>query len=162
VETAEESGLRAASADLITVAQALHWFDIERFFGEAQRVLAPGGVLAVWSYALCTVDPGCDAVVLHLYRELDEYWPPERRIVDEGYRGIELPMPAVAAPDFAMTTAWTAEAMLGYLRTWSASRRYLRAQGADPVDAIEAPLRAAWGGGAREVRWPLALKVGRR
>lgn len=161
VATAEASGLAPASADLITVAQALHWFDIDRFFEEAQRVLAPGGVLAAWSYALCTVDPVCDALVLELYRQIDGYWPPERCIVEDGYRGIELPMPAVASPGFEMTADWTAEAMLGYLRTWSACQRCLREQGSDPVDSIEAPLKAAWGSAPRKVRWPLALKIGR-
>lgn len=161
VATAESSGLAAHSVDLITVSQALHWFDIERFFDEAVRVLASGAVLAAWSYDLCSVDPACDAVILSLYRGIDEYWPPERRIVEDRYRAIELPMPALASPDFQMTTDWTVEAMLGYLRTWSACQHYLRERGADPVDSIEQPLRSLWGSGSREVRWPLALKIGR-
>jgi SAM-dependent methyltransferase len=162
VATAEDSGLAGRSADLITVAQALHWFHIERFFDEAERVLVPGGVLAVWSYELCTVHAAADAVVLGLYRKVDAYWPPERHLVEDGYRGIELPMPAVAGPAFEMKARWTADSMLGYLRTWSACQRYLRDRGADPVSAVETDLRAAWGGGEREVRWPLALKTGRK
>src|SRR5690606_22036477 len=133
VARAEASGLADASVDLLTVAQALHWFDLEAFFAEALRVLTPGGVLAVWSYGLCTVDPGIDAVVDELYRELDPWWPPERRIVDDGYRGIELPVPAIEAPLFQMTTEWSAGPMLGYLRTWSACQRHLADRGSDPV-----------------------------
>lgn len=162
VATAERSGLDGRSIDLITVAQALHWFDLDRFFAEALRVLVPGGVLAAWSYGLCRVEPDVDAAVLALYQDLDPYWPPERRIVDEGYGGIELPMPAIASPGFEMTVRWSAEAMLGYLRTWSASQRYLRDRGADPVAAIAARVRGAWGGGEREVAWPLAIKLGRK
>ncbi len=162
VATAEDSGLDDRSIDLITVAQALHWFDIDRFFGEALRVLVPGGVLAAWSYGLCRIAPAVDALVLELYRRLDPYWPPERRMIDEGYAGIELPMTAIEHPGFDMTVHWSAAAMLGYLRTWSASQRSLREQGTDPVDTIAERLRVAWGGGEREVRWPLATRLGRK
>lgn len=161
VAGAEKSGLAARSVDLITVSQALHWFDIDRFFDEALRVLVPGGVLSAWSYELCIVEPAVDAQILALYQEIDDYWPPERRIVEARYRHIELPMPAIAAPDFEMTARWTADAMLGYLRTWSACQRYLCERGIDPVDAIEAPLQALWGQQTREVRWPIAMKIGR-
>jgi SAM-dependent methyltransferase len=161
VATAERSGIDDRSIDLVTVAQALHWFDLERFFAEALRVLVPGGVLAVWSYGLCRVESAVDALVLELYHGLDDYWPPERQIVDEGYRTIVLPVPAIESPGFEMKVSWSAEAMLGYLRTWSASQRCRREQGTDPVDSIADRLRDAWGPGEREVRWPLAMKLGR-
>jgi SAM-dependent methyltransferase len=161
VARAESSGLAQHSIDLITVSQALHWFDIDRFFDEAMRVLVPGGVLAAWSYELCIVEPAIDAQILALYQEIDEYWPAERRIVETRYRDIELPMPAIAAPEFEMTAVWTADSMLGYLRTWSACQRYLRERGVDPVSAIEEPLRAFWGQRPRQVRWPIAMKIGR-
>ncbi len=161
VARAEESGLPDDSVDLVTVSQALHWFDIDRFMAEVLRVLVPGGVLAAWSYELCTVDPAIDAVILDFYKRIDGYWPPERRIVEERYGGIVFPMPAIPAPDFEMTAVWSADDMLGYLRTWSASQRFLKDRGLDPVDTLEEPLRAAWGDGERQVRWPLALKVGR-
>jgi SAM-dependent methyltransferase len=161
VAAAEQSALADRSVDLITVSQALHWFDIDRFFDEAQRVLVAGGVVAAWSYALCQVNPACDAVIGRIYRSVDAWWPPERRIVEEGYRGIQMPMPAIAAPPFEMSVTWTADNMLGYLRTWSACQRSLRDTGIDPVDAAENALRVAWGTGRREVRWPLALLIAR-
>jgi SAM-dependent methyltransferase len=161
VASAESSGLAERSIDLISVSQALHWFDIDRFFEEAMRVLVPGGVLAAWSYELCLVEPAIDAQILALYQEVDAYWPPERRIVEARYRDIELPMPAIAAPEFEMSANWTADSMLGYLRTWSACQRHLRERGVDPVDAAEEPLRACWGERSREVRWPIAMKIGR-
>lgn len=161
VARAEGSGLDQSSVDLITVSQALHWFDIDRFFEEVTRVLVSGGVFSAWSYALCVVEPEIDAQVLELYLQIDEYWPPERRIVEDRYRSIELPMPAIAAPEFEMTANWKADAMLGYLRTWSACQHYLRERRKDPVDTIEEALRGLWGAESRQVRWPLALKVGR-
>jgi SAM-dependent methyltransferase len=161
VAAAEDSGLSARSVDLITVSQALHWFDIERFFDEAARVLVPGGVLSAWSYEMCIVEPAVDELIRALYREVDAWWPPERRIVEARYSDIELPIPEIAAPEFEMTADWSADAMLGYLRTWSACQRFLRERGTDPVSGIERALRGAWGEGRREVRWPIALKVGR-
>ena len=162
VARAEESALDDNSIDLITVAQALHWFDIASFFDEAQRVLAPGGVLAVWSYERCFVDPDCDLLLKELYADiLRSYWPPERKLVEEGYQGIELPMSSIAPPEFAMQIDWMAAEMLGYLRTWSASRRYLMDKGSDPLSLIEGRLLDAWGAGSRQVSWPLNLKIGR-
>lgn len=161
VASAEQSGLDDRSVDLVTVSQALHWFDVDRFFEEAQRVLLPGGVFAAWSYDLCHVDAACDEIVRSLYEAIDAYWPPERRLVESRYAGIELPMPAIAAPAFDMTSQWTVDAMLGYLRTWSASQRSREATGVDPVNAVEGALRAAWGADARPVRWPLTLLLGR-
>lgn len=162
IATAEESALPEHSIDLITVAQALHWFDIARFFDEAQRVLTSGGVLAFWCYRNCSVDARCNALIDELYADIVHgYWPAERKMVEEGYQSIEMPMPAIAAPQFVMTTDWTAEDMLGYLRTWSASQRYLKARGRDPVAFIERRLVRVWGGGCREVSWPLNLRIGR-
>lgn len=162
VAPAESSGLEPACVDLITVAQALHWFDVEQFFAEAERVLKPGGVLAAWCYGTCTVDASCDRLVHGLYRELEPYWPPERRLVENAYRDIELPFPPLDCPAFSMSVSWTADEMLGYLKTWSATQRHLRATGSDATRSIAAGLRAAWGDGRRTVSWPLTVKAGRR
>lgn len=162
VAPAEASGLADASVDLVTVAQALHWFDAPAFFAEARRVLRPGGVLAVWAYEVFRVSPNVDAVVDHLYRDVvGPYWPPERKAIEEGYRGYTLPFEPVAAPPFEMEKRWTAEEVFGYLRTWSAVAKFIGANGFGPVERIAPELAAAWGGGAREVRWPLVLLVGR-
>lgn len=161
VAHAEACGLEDASVDLVTVSQALHWLDIDRFFGEARRVLAAGGVLAVWSYDLCHVEPSCDAVIGEIYEALDEFWPPERRMVEARYAGIEMPLAEIAAPAFEMVHPWTVDEILGYMRTWSAHRRCLKETGVDEVAKREKPLRAAWGDSVRDVRWPLALRIGR-
>ncbi len=155
---AEATGLPDNSVDALTVGQALHWFDIERFGAEVRRVLAPDGLLVCVSYGLCEVVPGVDAVVESLYGDiLERYWPPERALVESGYEGIELPGTTLAAPELSMSLEWSTDDMLGYLRTWSAAKRYRQAQGQDAVALIEERLRGAWGSGPRPVRWPLTV-----
>lgn len=162
VAAAEESGLPESSVDLVTVGQALHWFDTERFFDEVSRVLVTGGVVAAWCYELCRVSPDCDRIVGRLYTDIvGPYWPPERRLIEERYAAIGFPGTELAAPGIAMKARWRVEDMLGYLRTWSACHRYRREQGGDPVELIGTELRAAWGKAPRTVCWPLTVRVAR-
>ena len=161
-EPAEALSLAPASADLVVAAQAAHWFDWPRFAAEAVRVLRPGGVLAVWCYADCEVTAEVDRLRADFSRDVvGPYWPRERRHVEEGYRDLALPVAPIDAPAFAMHSYWDADAMLGYLDTWSAVRRCRARSGRDPLALAVAPLSAAWGSGRREVRWPLFLKAGR-
>lgn len=166
VASAEASGLVDATIDLITVAQALHWFDLPRFYAEVSRVLRPGGVIAVWTYNLFRLDPAIDALVDRFYSEtVGDYWPFERRLVEGGYRDLPFPFAAVEpVPEFRMQSAWSLDHLTGYLGTWSAVRRYREAKGVDPVAELRPALAAVWGDAEREraVQWPLALRVGRR
>lgn len=162
VEPAERSSLADACADLVTVAQALHWLDQGRFHAEVRRVLRPGGVFAAWAYSDCRVDAAIDALKDRVYVDLTgPYWPPERVHVDAGYRDLPFPYEEIVAPAFAMTARWDVGRYLAYLRSWSASQRFLQARGSDPVALVEAPLRAAWGDGEREVGWEFHVRAGR-
>lgn len=164
VAHAEAAPLGDCSADLITVAQALHWFDLNAFYREAARVLKANGVLAVWSYQLLAISPPIDAVVNRYYHDIvGPYWPPERRLVEQGYAPMPPPFQEIEAPAFAMSSEWNLEELLGYLGTWSASVRYTKAQQTDPLDRIRADLTEAWGPIERRypVHWPLQLRVGR-
>lgn len=158
--TAENSGIAGGSADLMTVAQAFHWFDAGAFFAESQRVLRADGVLAIWLYEIAAVDNHCDAVIDQLYTDIvGPFWPAERQMIEAGYATVALPGAIIDAPDFRMAAHWTADAMLGYLRTWSACRRYTEQYGTDPVLQIEDRLRQSWGNASKQVSWPLVLKV---
>jgi SAM-dependent methyltransferase len=162
VEAAERSGRAQHSIDLITVAQAFHWFHVEAFFEEADRVLKPGGLLVVWTYFLAQVSDAVDALVQNLYEgQLGDFWPPERGYIDRGYRDFELPWTEVAVPDFEMTAEWTLEALLGYLGTWSAVRRFMDETGRNPLDDMREDFAGAWGPSrqTRTVRWPLIIRA---
>jgi SAM-dependent methyltransferase len=163
VASAEQGGLPNASVDLITVAQALHWFDRETFFTEAKRVLKPRGALAVWCYNLFKIAPEIDRLVETFYREtVGPYWDFERRLVETGYRTIEFPFTELKPPDFRMQAEWSLDDVLGYLRTWSATKGFIAARGFDPVVDLSAELRAVWSESEiRKINWPLSLRVGR-
>jgi SAM-dependent methyltransferase len=164
IAPAEASGLPEASVDLITVAQALHWFDLDRFYLEARRVLKPGGVLAAWTYGVPTVaGEAVNAQVRRFYWEtVGPYWPPERRQVESGYRTLPFPFAEREVPEFRMEAFWSLPELLGYFRSWSATARYLAHRGHDPVAALEPELAPLWGtpGARRRIVWPLATRVG--
>ena len=164
VEPAEQCSLPDHAASLVTVAQALHWFDVDAFHAEARRVLAPNGVIAEWCYSDCHVDAAVDRAKDRLYVDLTgPYWPPERKHVDAGYRDLPFPFMPIMAPAFDMYATWTLAQFVAYLRSWSASQRHLGATGVDPVTLVESDLRAAWGDpqSQREVRWTFHLRCGR-
>lgn len=125
-------------------------------------MLKTDGILAVWSYHHCRVDPHIDHIIERVFHEVDACWPPERELVESRYASVTLPFRELPVGEFAMTSQWTAGQILAYMRTWSASRRYLADTGKDPVDLFEDELQAAWGEGSRRVTWPLVLRVGQK
>ncbi len=164
VEPGEKCSLKDVSADLITVAQAYHWFDAPRFCVEVARVGKPGAVVAVWTYAESRVSPAVDVVFDALHNDrLDTYWPPEREHVISRYRELPFPFTPIAAPEFEMRCDWTLPQYLAYLRSWSASQRYAKETGRDAVAQITRAMAQAWGepDTVRAVSWPLTLLVGR-
>jgi SAM-dependent methyltransferase len=163
VSPAHASGLDAGSVDLVTVAQALHWLPLEHFLAEVRRVMAPGGALAIWCYTRPVLAPDLDPTLLAFYSgTCGAYWPPERELVDSGYRTIELPIEEVEAPPLEIHARLTLDQFVGYLRTWSAARKLAQAIGRDPVTAIEDAMRARWNeeGERRLVRWAIHFRAG--
>ncbi len=84
VAPAENSGIGSKTIDLIMVAQALHWFDLDRFYAEAWRVSKPDGVLAASANKSLHIEPAIDEVVNRYYYEVvGPFWPPERRLIEQ-------------------------------------------------------------------------------
>jgi ubiquinone/menaquinone biosynthesis C-methylase UbiE len=161
VAAAENSGIESGSVDLITVAQALHWFDLEKFYPEVRRVLKSRGIVAVWAYKFATVSPAIDAIVHRYYSDVvGPYWPEERVLVEK-FEELPFAFNEIGAPSFEMVAEWRIEHVLGYLRTWSATQRFMAAEGRDPIEEIEGDLRKAWDDEVRCVVWPLTVRVGR-
>ncbi|MDR2239371.1 MAG: class I SAM-dependent methyltransferase [Zoogloeaceae bacterium] len=161
---AEDSRLDAASVDLVTVAQAIHWFDLDKFYAEAKRVLKPGGVIAAWTYTLLDVEAGLDELLLDLYKNVvGPYWPLERWMVDDRYRSLPFPFEPITAPAFEIRTEWSRDDLIGYLGTWSATQAYVKAKGVDPLPDLARRMAPLWPDPAtiKTLRWPLHLRVGR-
>jgi SAM-dependent methyltransferase len=161
--SAEASTLADASADLAVSAQAAHWFDWPKFVAEVARVSRPGALVALVSYGILELD-GDAAVVAEDYRRVVQpYWPPGREHVDNGYRDLVWPWPAVEAPAIAMAERWTRDELIGYATTWSATVKMVRTVGAAALDAFATRLVEVWPDNEpREIRWPLALRFARR
>jgi SAM-dependent methyltransferase len=161
---AEDSGLPDASVDLITVAQAAHWLDLDGFYAEARRVGRPGAALALVAYGVLHIeDARTDRLIQHFYREtVGPYWPAERRHVHDGYRSLPFPFVEARLPERAMEVRWRLEDLVGYIGTWSAVKAAREALGSDPVGPFADALREEWGDpvSRRRVAWPLSIRAG--
>lgn len=161
---AEKVDIDSACIDLVTVAQAIHWFNFDAFYKEVHRVGKPGSVIAAWCYSLLTINDKVDQVIKHLYADTlgDQYWDPERRLVEDGYQTIPFPFDEVRAPEFSIRVFWTFDQLIGYLNSWSAVQHYIRDNHQNPVEMIAGELRDAWGQTeVQEVVFPLFLRVGK-
>lgn len=162
-EPAEAPSLPASSVDAITVAQAAHWLDLERFYGAVRRVARPGAPLVIAGYDLCQITVEVDPIVKRFANEtVGPDWPPERAILDARYRTIAFPFEELAVGPVEMTHRWTREEFVAYVGSWSAVQRNAKRTGVDPMPGLEAELAAVWPAGEpRDVRWDLALRAGR-
>lgn len=164
VAPAEQAVLEARSADLIAVAQAVHWFDLDMFYEEVRRVARRGAALALISYGNMYVDSEIDPLIATFYHgDTKPYWPAERSLVEGRYRSLPFPFPELESPKMALEADWNLGQCLGYIGTWSAVRRYLEATGIDPMPDFRESVATVWGPATkiRKVRWPLTLRIGR-
>ena len=161
-QPAEKTIFPNHSFDLITVAQALHWFDHPNFFDEVKRVGKKGAILAVWTYGLLSVSPAVDLAIGEFYQNVvGPFWDPERRHVDEAYASIDFPFSEVKEERYASSFEWTFDHLMGYLETWSATQHYRRKYGTDPRKQVEERLLDAWEGKVQKVRFPIILRWAR-
>ena len=156
VAMSEQVPLAKRSADLVTVAQALHWFACDAFYAEVDRVIRPGGVFAAWTYGMPHFASDDVERVVHEFIDgpLGPYWPAEVRMVLDGYSSIDLPFVELESPEFAIGLKWSPARYLDFARTWSAVGRYIEEGGVDPVRQLAAGLREIW----PEERKPLAIR----
>lgn len=164
VERAEAVSLEPGSVDLVTVAMAVHWFDLQPFYQVVRRVAKPDGILAVWMYNLLEVDPSIDRILQHYFEDVvDGYWPERFHFIKEGYRTLPFPFEELTPPDFELRLEWDLDHLIGFLDSWSATQRYLKERGQHPLELIWQDLSGAWGEPSqrRPTRWPIYMRVGR-
>lgn len=163
VASIEHSNIQTNSIDLTTVAQAFHWLDKDAFVDELTRVSKKGAVLAIWCYGLLAVNQSIDAIIHHLYHDiLGDYWEPERKMVEDDYVTVKLPFSKIIAPSFPMTAKWDFPHLMGYLKTWSAYKKFLSENKSDPLDILSASLQKAWRNAPkRSINWLLKPKIWR-
>lgn len=161
-ERAEQTSFPDNSIDLVTVAQAIHWFDFDRFYTEVRRVAKPGALIAAWTYTLLRLTSEVNNVIDHLYQDITrKYWDKERRYVDDDYKTIPFPFRDIVTPEFEIVTTYTLSQLVGYLGTWSGTRHYIEQEGRDPVALVLPDLEKAWGAvETLPVRWPVHMRAG--
>lgn len=161
VERAEETSFADSQFDLITVAQAIHWFDFDAFYKEVYRILKPDGIFAVMGYGLFSTSGEAGKLLKHFYYDITgPYWDAERRYLDENYTTIPFPFEELETKQFVNEFTWTFEQLTGYLETWSAVQHYINKNGTNPVDLIRDELKEYWEKGGKRVTFPLLLRIG--
>ncbi len=161
ISPAEKTQIANEEIDIITVAQALHWFDIESFFKEADRVLKKNGILAIWTYNLLEINETIDNIISELYNKtLRHYWPLERKMVENGYKEITFPFTSMSSPSFKMQAEWNLIQLIGYLETWSALKKYKKENQSNELTDIFAKIHKFWGNpdDKKKITWPLTVK----
>lgn len=159
---AEDSQIESNSVDLITVAQAVHWFDLPEFWREAVRVLHQGGVLALWGYNWPVVSERIDHVLEGFKVVLAPWWPERSAILHEGYSSISPPLSELHCPAFAASAVWDINDYLSHLRSWSATRYHREGTGVDLTDTFRSWFEHVWPDDRVEVRWPLVFRAFRK
>jgi hypothetical protein len=143
-QPAEETRFGSGTFDLVTVAQALHWLDFQRFWPEARRVAKAGAFFCAWGYAWFAYPEEVEAELIGpAKRLLEPFWAPENRILWNGYPEDEIAFPfeRVSAPDFMLEVEHDVRSLIAYIRTWSAFKRACRDR--DVARALEELLAQA-------------------
>ena len=162
VQPAEQTNFPDSGFDLVTVAQALHWFRFDEFYKEVKRVTKPGGIFAGWTYSLLRITGEINTLIEdHHYNILDGYWDDERKYVDDEYRSIPFPFAKIMAPAFTIEFNWTIEELEGYLNTWSALQKFITKNNYNPVNELIKRIKPHWKQERMKIIFPVHLLLGR-
>jgi len=165
VATAENSGLPPQSVDLVTVAQALHWFDFEKFYKEVRRVANEGALIAVWTYGLFYFEnEEINRCLLEFYQDIvGPYWPPERAHTESRYQSIPFPFNEIVTPEFVLNRDYTLVQTINYLSTWSAVKNFRQALNVDPLIELSQKLSKYWSGpdSVLQGKTPIYMRMGK-
>jgi ubiquinone/menaquinone biosynthesis C-methylase UbiE len=162
LQPAEQTGITDKSINLVTVSQALHWFDFDKFYTEVKRVAKPTAVIAVWTYSLLRISSDINIVIENYhFNTLNNYWDAERKYVDDQYSSVPFPFNEVKTPAFEIKVNWSLKELEGYFYTWSALQKFITANNYSPVDALMQQIKVLWGAAEkREIIFPVHLRLG--
>lgn len=162
VSSAENTFFKNQELDLITIAQAIHWFDFDLFHKEIDRILKPEGIIAVLGYGLFSTNANSDEIIRDFYYNIvGPYWDVERKYLDENYKTIPFRFEEIVTQPFVNHFEWTFEQLIGYLETWSATQHYISKNNKNPVDLIYKDLKKYWQENDQKVTFPLLLRMGK-
>lgn len=161
-QAAEHTSFASEQFDLITVAQAIHWFKFDDFYREVYRILKPDGIFAVLGYGLFATNKDSDRILSRFYHDIvGPYWDAERKYLDQMYRTIPFPFDEIETQHFENRFRWSFDQLIGYLETWSATQHYKEKNHQNPIDLVRNELKASWERGDHQVTFPLLLRIGR-
>lgn len=162
VQPAEQTNIEDNSIDLVTIAQAIHWFNFDKFYVEVLRVAKPGAHIAIWMYSLLQISKEIDNIIHHYhFTTLENYWDAERKYVDDNYSSIPFPFKEINTPPFYIEVYWSLEDLKGYLYTWSALQKFIAANNHNPADDVIDKIQYHWNGAEkRKIIFPVHLRLG--
>ena len=162
ISSAEKTTFASHSFDLITVAQAAHWFNVALFFNEVKRVAKRDATLAIWGYGLLKVNPAIDEHIHHFYTQVvGSYWDKERKLIDDHYRNLPFPFEEIPSPEFEFSFEWTIAELQGYLTTWSAVQKFVHKNNHNPVEDLIQSIKPLWVSEKMKITFPLFLRLGK-
>lgn len=162
LESAEKTSFDNQTFDLITVAQAIHWFDFDLFYKEIYRILKPDGIFAVLGYGLFSTNVESDVIIRNYYYNIiGPYWDEERKYVDKNYTTIPFPFDEIATDSFENHLTWSFDELMGYLETWSATQHYILKNNSNPLDLIREEFKISWEKNDKKVTFPLLFRIGK-
>lgn len=163
VQTAEKTNFDNDKFDLIIVAQAIHWFDFEKFYAEVKRTAKDNAKLCIVGYGLIEITPQIDCIIRDFYTKvIGKYWDIERKYIDDNYTTIPFPFEEIQTPKFENKLQWNLEHLIGYLNTWSAVKHFIKKNDRNPINELETELKQYWKQGEiKEVKFPIMLRIGK-
>lgn len=164
VSLAESTPIEANSIDLITVAQAFHWFKADAFYKEVKRVLKPKGIIALWCYGFFNIPNASNSLntaLQQFYDAVEPFWAAERQLINTQYRTIPFPFTEIPAPNYAMTQEWSIDQLIGYLNTWSSTQKYIKTQGQENLLTLMETIAKNSSSSTMTVNFPLSFRIGR-
>lgn len=146
-----------SSVDLLFSMQAAHQFDLRKHADEAQRVLRPGGVFAIFAWGEVDLPHRAKHAYAPVLEAISPYWEAERDWVVGGYQGFTFPGLCIDLPRFHLTKWLTPEGLETEMASWSAIQSALASD-------IEFPEPRFASSGLDETtafpcRWPIVGQV---